>query len=506
MTFSGSRLGAASYPGRVYVLLFPDATDYLAQTVYDYTQSRAGCPDFTNPNFLNMGSANMNMSLPLSYESFEFPHNVTAHVVFGEYDRLFLVPYSSRWGVFIVFCGSRWMGSVQMNGKIEFRNPFGQLDADLYPVMMTQAAIMVPLQIIALLAYLVVLGRNRRRLHFLQFMLPAVLVIGLMASLTRSIFLKSANTSTAPTALTSISALVIQSLFIALFYATHRWVLLMIAFGPRMVRYGCGGSQNVFMALLSMAYGVIVGAQTYFDIAKDPINTLGPFAISVLLTGANMIYYMWITYQLGHANSFSATSRHKFKVDFYDRFTTLVHVCAVLIFVFGVPYVFRIDSMGGRLWSIWWMLDFYLQLVYVGSLCYVMWLLRPNNRTNIALWYAINDQDSDNAEVKRPESESHIQVLPLEIELRNRRGASFVAPSKLNNLRNATKDTHSSDRDSIELESSARESLLSLAPGDVPPRRPRAHKSTSRRRREEELVESARRTSLLSSSESSPGH
>lgn len=448
----------------------------------------------------------MNMSLPLSYESFEFPHNVTAHMDFGEYNRLFLVPYSSRWGVFIVFCGSRWVGSIQMNGKIEFRNPFGQLDADQYPVMITQASILVPLQLIALLGYLVVLARNRRRLHFLQFMLPAVLVIGLVSSLTRAIFLKTANTATAPTSLTSMSALVIQALFVALFYASYRWVLLTIAFGPRMVRYGCGGSQNLFIALLSMAYGVIVGAQTYFDIAKDPMNTLGPFAISVLLTGANVIYYLWISYQLGHANSFSATSRHKFKVDFYDRFTTMVHVCAVLMLVFGVPYVLRIDSMGGRLWSVWWLLEFYLQLVYVVSLCYVMWLLRPNNRTNIALWYAINEQDADNAEVKRPESESHIQVLPLEIELRNRRGASFIAPSKLNNVRTTIKETRSSDRDSIELESDSHELLRSMAPGDIPPRRPRAHKSTSRRRREEELKESARRTSLLSSSESSTGH
>lgn len=503
MIFSGSRYGTPAYTGRVYVIIIPDATDYLAQAIYDYTVSRPGCPDFTDPSFLNMASANMNTSIPLSYESFEFPHNTTSHMVFGDYDRVFLLPYSSRWAVFVSFCGPLWVGSIQMSGQIEFRNPFGQLDADLYPVMVSQAAVLVPLQALALAVYLFFLVRNRRRLHFIQFALPAVLVIGLLASLTRAIFLSSANAATSATRLTSFSALLVQSLFLALFYAGHRWLMHTIAFGPRIVRFGAGGSQLVFMAVMALAYGTIVGAQLFFDFAKNPFNTIGPFAITVSLPMINMGYYLWITYALAHANSFSATSRHKFKVNFYDRFTSMFSVIIVLIIFFGTAYFIRLDSMGGRLWSIWWLFDFYLQLVYVLSLCYIMWLLRPNNRTNIAIWYSAEEQEGNDEGVKLPESENHIQVLPLEIELRNRRAASFVAPSKLKALSSYTPEP---DRDSLELDSNSRPLLTGISQGDVPPRRPRHSGKVSRRRRQEELVESARRTSLLSSSESGLDH
>lgn len=479
------------------MLLFSDATDYIAQALFDYTQARPGCPDFSDPKFLAMNSANMNMSMLLSYESFEFPPIVGRQTTFGVYDRLFLVPYSSRWGVFIAFCGSYWLGSVQMTGKIEFKNPFGQLDADLYPVMISQSAILIPIQLLALLAYCFLLFRNRSRVHFLQYILPAVLVLGILASLTRSIFLASANSSTHATTLKQSRTLMIQAAFFALFYMGHRWLMLCVAYGPRMVRFDYGGSRFVLMALTAIIYGIIVGSQLYFDFEKNPMNSLGPLAASVLLVALNIVYFFWISYSLHHANSFAATSRHKFKVHFYEKFSLLFNICCFLVFLFGLTYIVRIDALGGRLWSVWWLFDFYHQVIYALSLCYLMWILRPNNRTNRYLWYSLNEQDGNQEEAKKSDSDAHIKVLPLEIELTHRRAATFMPPSK---LQNGNQKLAPRDRSSLEFDSTTSLSIIDgMTQAETPPRR-RKNPST-RRRREEELTESARRTNLLSSTD-----
>lgn len=512
VSFSGSGF---SPNGKAYVLIFSDPTDYLAQNIYNYIVSRMKCPDFRDPSYLNMNSANMNTTLLLSYDAIAFPEPAPkGKVVFGEINRLLLIPYSSRWAVFILWCGLVAGGPIEMTGEIEFKNPFGHLAADLYPTMIAHGAILLPLQIAVLALYSLCMARNRRRLHLVQFLLPAVLVLGITASVTRVFYLSRGNSksSDGTYSITSTSAVVTQLLLFSLFYAAYRWLLFLLAYGSRIVRFSLGAPMLGSMAAYSSVYVAVVAAQLYFDFSREALNVIGPFAVCVLLPAVNFAYVIWVNYYLNQSLSFAATSRQKFKIRLYDRVAIVFYISCFLSTFFGSTYVVKTDVFGGRMWSIWWLFDFYLHLVYVLGLFYLMFLFRPSNRRNALLWYSENTDEANDGE-KKSQEENHIAVLSLESDLPERRSASLLAPSK-RQLQHKTrsKDSNgalhfgngfSSDENSPRDPSARPLSLLSsISQEDLPPRRKQSPANRRRKQKDESLEKSAQRALLLSSSPS----
>jgi hypothetical protein len=466
LRFEGSNVASA---GRVYVFIFPESQDYLVQMLYDFLQVRDGCPDFRDPEILQLNSANVNTSLLLGYESWFYskPKSEAANRLFeiGQFDFKVAIPYSTRWAVYLTHCAPNTGGKVTVNGNISFVNSFGHLDADQYPMLVSYSAVALPVVGLILVAYVAFMARYRRNLHKIQLLLPACLVLAALACVVITGSLYVQNRTGIPS---TKSVLFLVSFFYALFFGVSRFVLLLVTHGVGIVYYNTGTAKISAMMGICAGYTLLVMIQKYFELLKDPFQQIGPFVISVLLPAYNLIYFVWANHTLSQSTVIASTSRNSFKVNLFDNLTMLFYVNSILLGLIGLIHFVKLD-VSSKLWPVAWLFEFYAFLVYIGSIVAAMVLFRPR-RLNRYYHYS---EDAEQQEQEVAKKKSRVSVNSLETDLPHRRAGSHL-PLPLNQTEPSSVDE-------------------TLDP-NIPPRKSRRTNPKS-----EDLRTTAQRTMLLSS-------
>lgn len=469
----------------MYLFVFPDSLDYLVQMYYDFLRFRKDCVDFRDPAVMNLPSANVNTSLLLAYESLAYEKPLVASMdnfSIGEYHMKTNIPYSSKWSVFLHHCAPNAGGSVRVNGSISFVNSYGHLDADLYPVLISTSAVILPLTIILLLAYSVRIARYARRLQKIQMLLILPLIVIMFSALLKIALLVHGNRSGEPSSNSSHFAF---AMLMAIFYASARFVLFIAAHGVGVVYYHTSVAKILLMALYCFVYGIVVCLAQFFESQKDPFQQVGPFVISILSPAVNAAYFLWVMQALSRSSSLAATMRNRLKVDLFERLTTMFHVCAALAFIFASLDLLRADMSGARLWTIYWTFGFFSQLVYIGGLAVGLWVYRPTRHNDWLVYSEEASNNRDNTQEEEEKRKPRVDVTALETQLPGMHYASILSPSH-----RKPKPEHD-DEDATE--------TLADLDSTLPPRKRR----TRNHNRGEDLRDAAQRTLLLASYEDS---
>jgi len=487
--------------GKIHIFVFPDSLDYLVQMYYDYLRIRGTCPDFRDPDVLNLPSANVNTSLLLTYEVLKYDKPSASSsdpFAIGEYHLKTHLPYSSKWSVFLHHCAPNSGGSVRVSGSISFINAYGHLDADLYPVLIYNSVVIIPLSILALFGYAALVARFQRRLQKIHWLLPVPLVFSMLSGLVKVALLSRENRTGEPSSKFSHFAVALQQ---ALFYASARFVLFIAARGVGVVYYHTSAAKITMMVTYCFFYGVVVCLAQFFDSIKDPFQQVGPFVLSILSPAINSAYFLWVTQALSRSSSLAATMRNRAKSDLFERLTTIFQVCAALALVFASLDLLRMDMTGARLWPIYWTFGFFAQLVYIGGVMAGMWIYRPTRR-NEWLEYSEDVQNNrggggggDLGLMQRQEEEreqeekrhNRIDVTAFETQLPGLHYASLLSPKHRNRK-----------EEEEEEEEEEETTMLDLDGETIPPRRRRVRGARNRNaNRGEDLNETAQRTLRL---------
>lgn len=460
-------------PGRIHIFVFPETLDYLVQLAYDYLHSRSVCPDFRDPDILQLSSANVNMSLLLRYESLAYQPTSThsgqqsTPIVIGPVFYSAVIPYSSRWSIFITHCSKLAGGTVAMSGSASFLNSYGHLDADQYPMLVYNSYLLPPILIVAIVVYVGLLLWYHRRHHFIQRVLPGLLILALIGCIARLAFFNYLNrTGDMP----PMSRLALVCLPTIAFFAATRFLLYFVATGANTVVLLVPKAKILMGAAFAVFYGSLATLQMIFEIQKDPFQSLGPLVIAILQPVINIVYFIWIGHELSRTLTTAMSLKSKHQTKLFEQIVTIFQVCSALLTIFYGLHMMRFESAATKLWPVWWLLDFYGFLVYFGGVAFFMFFAFRPRRNNLIFHYSEISRDAegngeaDNTETHPPRT----PVAALELDY----------PKRADSSHSASKDAPSG------LSANSQESL--------PPRR-------ARKRREMDLSDAARRTMLLSS-------
>jgi len=270
-------------------------------------------------------------------------------------------------------------------GIIEFRNAYGELPAAQIAKLPFYGALVIVYAFMGL-AWGALYYLNRHDILPVQNYITAILVFLVIEIFMTWLFYDYQNRHGLNTGAKAL--LIIVSILSAGRNSFSFFLLLIVCMGYGVVKPSLGKAMVVvrYLAIAHFIFGVIYAVAS---LSVTP-ESAGPLILLVVLplAGTLTAFYVWTLNSLGATMKDLAQRKQTIKAAMYRKLWWCILISIIVIFVFfflnswTFAGVSQEDFVPNHWASRWFILDGWLNLVYLGDVAFVSWVWRPtaNNR------------------------------------------------------------------------------------------------------------------------------
>lgn len=387
----------------VNVFVFSEAENYIVKYLTKVMEEHNQCFNFTHHDLPILSSVRVD-----NVWHKQFPHSIHETVETFQINETFLVPFSSRYALYIHGCRIRYgLASYRIDGEVAFKNPFGYLGYNEY-MNMALSIFFLTLYFLVSLYWGFMLYKYPRNIHLYQKLLKITLILGFVASLVELIYWSIYNRSgKSPT-----TALAFYALLYTALQTFARGVFIFICSGFKIANRRLTRTEMAFKACtLALFFGVHV---IYYSL-ESIRNLTHPYISLIYVTPALLVeslYMMTCYYTIVHAMRLLKVHRDSFKVNLFHSVKTILFVLFLWFLLLTYLNTRILTSPQWKLWPLLWIFETYWRLGYFGGILFLLYLFHPcsdNEKYSYVTYNVEPNEDVENVEPMEEEEQELFQ-------------------------------------------------------------------------------------------------
>jgi len=316
--------------------------------------------------------------------------------------------------------------NVKINGVVSWKNPFGELSAELYPFLWFFAAMTVAYLILGLI-WMVLVAWHWKEILPLQNCISVVIFLGMVECVTWYHDFHSYNDS----GNFVWGAILVGVLTSTLKRTLSRLLVLVVAMGYGVVKANLGTNTQKVVSLGVLYFIVSFVQQLIVTYLREGENELLNFLATVVILPAailDTIFYWWIFLSMMRTIQQLKVRKQEVKLQMYTRLLVVLAIGGIFtVLVILYQTLLVITSTEDVMWRTWWMFQAFWHLLYFTILVAIAFLWRPTkNNTRYAYVAA---EDIELALQSTPKKKGDIEAgEEIHLDL-DRFGTSFLEDS-----------------------------------------------------------------------------
>jgi hypothetical protein len=329
---------------------------------------------------------------------------------------------------------------IYFTGSIEYRNPYGYLPGNMFPLLHV-AGVMSLAYILVLLPFLVLMWRHRKELLRVQQAIALVTTLGVIEMGSWWLYYLVLNRQGH-----HVTGAMVLALFMSNFKKTvSRVLLLLVSMGFGLVKWTLGTTKYKIggLALLyfcfSLAFEIMEYLRDLEGNSGSSASDLREFIVVVGVVVLDTCFLWWIFLSIIRTIQQLTLRRQTLKLRLYKRFFWVLCVAAAIAVIVVLYQLFVSVVLGSgetQRWRSWWVWTAFWQFFYFVLLTIVAWLLRPR-QNNMRYGYAeMYDETSD-------DPATQLQTIPVATAAFgdvSQRSTSFTAAREADDAKKSSYD------------------------------------------------------------------
>lgn len=283
---------------------------------------------------------------------------------------------------------------VVINGKTEWRNPYGYLPGELFGFLSFFSRVAI-IYIILGIVWAIACARHWKELMILQNYVTVVLALGMMEMALRYYdFAQFNRTGARGTAL-----IISSSILHTLKQTVSRLLVLIVSMGFGIVKPTLGDSFNTIAALGGLYFFFSAVQRIYELSSHTSAITFMQYVTMLPVAALDLVFFIWTFRSLGDVISQLESREQGAKLALYQRFRRILVSMMVLASIWSLAYLFIVVS--GRInedWESRWIFDGFFDGLYLLVLVSIMILWRPTNNSMQFAYQRVANRDLDDEE------------------------------------------------------------------------------------------------------------
>ncbi|KAH9245984.1 hypothetical protein BASA81_016525 [Batrachochytrium salamandrivorans] len=302
----------------------------------------------------------------------------------GRIDRTFPITSTGLKYLLISSC-NELTGSVVLDGKTEWKNPFGYLPGELHGFLPFTLGLAITYVGIGLV-WAVLSFWHWRELMILQTYVTVVLGLSMMEMTFRYYDYSQFNAHGSR----STELMLWASMLHTMKQTVSRMLVLIVSMGFGIVKPSLGDSANTVWGLGGLFFFFSMIQRVYELSAHTSAVTFMQYVTMLPVASLDLVFFVWIFRSLSEVMSQleakTSVGKENAKLELYRKFRRVLYFTMLVACVWSLVYLFIVVSgQITREWKTRWLFDGFFDLEYLLVLLAIMFLWRPtNNATQFA--------------------------------------------------------------------------------------------------------------------------